>query len=199
MAETPSCISGRVAEFFALLREEHGFSIGQREVHDALRALELLGISQRSRTRAALRAIACCSPEQIVIFDKAYDDIFLAAEDGVAQAANAARHSRPGPTSQGEAEQPAPRRRDAHENEEPEEGGTGNARERRIAEQRNNEELESWLTLRARYSAAAAPAEPPSIATNGLDEMQAAARNLLRSVHLGRASRRCCPASRRDE
>lgn len=189
MAETPARISERIAHFFALLREEHGFSIGQREVHDALRGLELLGISQRARTRAALRAIACGSPEQIAIFDAAYDDIFLATDDGVTQGRYAQRHSRPGPSSQEQPGTPAPPRPDdPHDSEEPADGGSG-ARERRTAEQRNNEELESWLTLRARYSAAAAPAEPPSIATEGLDEMEAAARKLLRSVRLGRARR----------
>jgi len=189
VAESAAELSNRVLEFFALLRETHAFSTGQREAHDALRALDLLGVYDRARVRAILRAVACTSPEQIEIFEDAYDEIFLATEDGATQAAYAPRHTRPGPQSSPGAESPVTGRPDDQRDDETEgEGGTGPTRERRLAEDQN-EVLETWMALRARYSAASAPAEPPTLEVQGLDEMEAAARKLLRTVHLGRARR----------
>lgn len=189
MAESVAELSHRVLDFFALLREEHAFSTGQREAHDALRALDLLGVAERARVRAILRAVACSSPEQIEIFEDAYDEVFLAADEGAIQSMYAARHTRPGQESSPGAEAPVEERPGDPRDEDSDDGsGAGPTRERRLAEEQN-EVLESWMALRARYSAAAAPAEPPTIAAAGLDSMETAVRKLLRSVHLGRSRR----------
>lgn len=190
MAERVAELSHRILDFFAVLREEHAFSSGRPQAHDALRALELLGVSDRKRVRAILRAVACSSPEQIAIFEDAYDEVFLATNPGEKQVSYAPRHSRPAPVSVPVAESPGEERLDRpqDENEGESEGSAGPARERRISEDRN-EALETWMTLRARYSAEAAPAEPPTIEAQGLDAMEAAARTFLRNVHLGRARR----------
>jgi hypothetical protein len=181
-------LSHRVLEFFALLRETHGFTTGQREVHDALRALDVLGISNRARVRAALRAVACGSPEQIAIFERAYDEVFL-AEDGVAQGAYAARHTRPGPKAEAGEEAPARERTgDPRDESEAGDASHGPVRERRITEE-DSDAATAWMTLRARYSPVSAAAEPPTIETRNLEAMDAAARKLVRSVHLGRARR----------
>lgn len=189
VAERPAELSRRVVEFFALLRETHGFFIGQGEVHDALRALDALGIWNPVRVRAALRAVACGSRDQIAAFEEAYDDVFLAPDDGAAAAAYAPRHSRPGRPVEPRAEGPLREREgDRRDEDDERDRGEGPARERRVAEDQNTE-LSAWLTMRARYSPAAAPAEAPSIEARGLDAMEAAARKLVRSVHLGRARR----------
>lgn len=189
MAERTAELSRRVLEFFALLRETHGFSTGHGEVYDALRALDALGIWNPVRMRAALRVVACGSREQVVTFEEAYDEVFLAPGDGAAQGADAPRHSRPAARAEPRGDTPAQERvGDPHDEDDEREGGEGPARERRVAEDQN-EELATWLTMRARYSPAAAVAEAPSIEACGLDAMEAAARKLVRSVHLGRARR----------
>jgi uncharacterized protein with von Willebrand factor type A (vWA) domain len=189
MLSRSSKLSLRVSDFFAVLRETHAFSIGQREVHDALRALDLLGLSNAARVRAALRAVACASPEQIAIFEEAYDDVFLAADEGAAQAAYRPRHSRPGPPSAAQTATPAePHAEDPHDRDEDREAGEGPARERRLTEEQN-EAVTAWLTMRARVSPTAATGAPPAIEKRGLEAMESAARKLVRSVHLGRERR----------
>ncbi len=189
--EAPAELSRRVLAFFATLREKHGFGTSQREVHDALRAFDLLGISNPARVRAILRSIACGSPEQIGIFETAYDEVFLAPQ-GAEQTPYSSRHTRPGaePDPRPESSAPEPqgdKPSDAGEAD----GGQGPARKRRVAEE-STEALEAWMTLRARYSAYATRGDPPVVEAAGCDAMQAATRKLVRSIHLGR-SRRLTP------
>ncbi|MHB8148200.1 MAG: vWA domain-containing protein [Vulcanimicrobiaceae bacterium] len=189
MAEPAAELSRKISDFFALLREGYGFSTGQRETHDALRALDLLGISNPRRVRAALRTVACTSPEQIAIFEDAYRRIFLAFDDGIAQAAYAPRHSRPGTQAEPRADRTAHERAtDPHD--EAEEGAAGDepAREHRVTGDMSDAAA-AWMTLRARYSPAEGSAEPPSIDVRGLDDMESATRKLVRGVRLGRARR----------
>jgi len=47
----------KVGEFCARLRTVHGFNVGPREAAEAVRALELVGVRERRRVAAALRAI----------------------------------------------------------------------------------------------------------------------------------------------
>lgn len=178
-----------------MLRETHGFSTGQREVHDALRALDLLGITNPARVRAALRAVACSSPEQVAVFEDAYRHVFLAPDEGVPQAAYAPRHSRPGaqpePSSGLPAREPAG---DPHDDEAEGDASDGPSRERRLADE-TTDAATAWMMLRARFSPIAAAADPPSVDPRGLEEMESATRKLVRSVHLGR-SRRWAPQPR---
>ncbi len=171
VADSPAALSRRVLEFFARLREEHGFSTGQREVHDALRALDLLGVDRPSRVRAAMRAVACASREQIAIFEALYEAVFLAADDAGARAAAAQRGPELNLQTQAFANAPAPGRA-----------------ERRVAED-SSDAAANWSALRARYSPSAETADPPAIEARGLEEMESAARRFVRSVRLGRARR----------
>jgi uncharacterized protein with von Willebrand factor type A (vWA) domain len=189
--DVPANLSFRVLDFFETLRREHGFGTSQREVHDALHAFDLLGISNGARVRAIMRSIACSSPEQIGIFETAYDEVFL-AQQGTEQPGLPSRHTRPGAAPEGASEPAAaePRGDKPSDPEDPD-GAQGPARKRRIAEE-PNEALEAWMTLRARYSAQGARGEPPTIELGGYEAMEAAARKLVRSIHLGR-SRRLTP------
>lgn len=188
VAELSTELSRRVLEFFALLRERHGFSTAHREAHDALRALDLLGVSNRARVRAALRTVACSSPEQIAVFEQAYDEVFLAS-GGTEQGLYAPRHSRPGEPGEQRADAPS-QQRSSEPDAEPEqaEGSAGPARERRLTDDQSDA-AQSWLAMLARYSPQQAAGEPPAIALRDLEAMESAARKLVRSVRLGRARR----------
>ena len=189
MAEPSAELSRRVLEFFAVLRGKHGFTTGQRETHDALRALDVLGIEDPARVRAGLRAVACSSPEQIATFEEVYKRVFLASEDGVTQAAYTPRHSRPGVPAAAQSGVPAQEREeDPHDDDVAGDESDGPARERRMADE-VSDAATAWMTLRARYSPTAVSADPPTIRARGLEAMESATRKLVRSVHLGRARR----------
>ncbi len=68
-------LSGRVAAFCRYLRE-HGFRIGIGETQDALRAIEIAGVEDRARFRAALRAVVCGKHDELRIFDQVFDAFF---------------------------------------------------------------------------------------------------------------------------
>ena len=189
MVEPDTDLTGNVLAFYALLRERDGFAIGHREAYDALRALECLGIRDVDRVRAALRAIACGSPEQIAIFDRAFDEFLLAQERGIAQGTYRPRHTRPGtPAAQSEGR---PEREERGEPRDADEGtgALGPAREHRVAETHDEDAATAWQMMRARYSPAAALAPPAAIPPEGQGAFEAAARKVIRSVRLGRSRR----------
>ncbi len=64
-----------VGRFVEALREE-GLSISPAEVLDAARAVEAVGIEQRSRFRAALRSTLAKGRRQCEIFDRLFDRFF---------------------------------------------------------------------------------------------------------------------------
>jgi len=189
MVEPGSDLTRNVLAFYALLRERDGFAIGHREAYDALRAFERLGIHDGDRVRTALRAIACASPEQIAIFERAFDEFFFAPERGIMQGAYRPRHTRPGtPAAQSEARPGREERGEPHDADEGD-GAQGPARERRIADTHDEDAATAWQMMRARYSPTAALAPPPAISAQGQGAMEAAARKFVRSVRLGRSRR----------
>jgi uncharacterized protein with von Willebrand factor type A (vWA) domain len=138
-----------------------------------------------------LRSIACGSPEQIAAFETAYDELFLAPL-GVEQPALASRHTRPAAPPERGPEEAAPKPEGEPPGDSDEaDGGPEPSRERRVA-QEQNDALEAWMTLRARYSAYGAGGDPPAIELRGHEAMETAVRKLVRSIHLGR-SRRLTP------
>lgn len=78
-------LSARIPEFCARLRRDHGFRLGAREVHDAVRALEFVGLADRNGVTAALRAVCCSRFEELSLFDRAFAAFFGAATLGVRQ------------------------------------------------------------------------------------------------------------------
>ncbi len=156
-------LASAVLEFCALLRDEHAFTLGRAEVHDALRAAELMVITDRSRVRAALRAVCCSRPDEIATFDRLFDDFFSSGRTGVPQT-NHARRDRPD-----DAGEPPP------------------ARPQGTLQLESESLVQRWEALQARYSPIDAAATPPAI---GADEQaDILAQRLIARLRLGRARR----------
>jgi uncharacterized protein len=156
----------KVVEFCAYLRREHAFNIGPRESLEALEALEIVDMRERSRVGAALRAICCSRPEEIEPFVRAFA-IFFTSETLGARQPRRARRERP-------------ESRDA----------PAAAEAMRIERHPDAESsAEAWQALLARYSPSAAHAQPPSIPLDGLDAARAQANRLVRHLQLGRSRR----------
>jgi uncharacterized protein with von Willebrand factor type A (vWA) domain len=78
-------LSAGVTAFAGELRREHGFALGPGETHDALRALDSLGIGDRTRVRTALRCVFCAKHDELAVFDRAFDAFFSGEPTGVPQ------------------------------------------------------------------------------------------------------------------
>jgi uncharacterized protein with von Willebrand factor type A (vWA) domain len=160
-------LASKTVEFCATLRGEHGFNIGVHEALEAVRAIEAVGVSERARVAAALRAVCCSRSEEIATFDTAFRAFFSTLGAGDAQR----RH---------------PERR-ARRVDDDAAAGANAERVRRTPE---SESLgEAWQAMLARYSPAAALAEAPAIPTDGLDAMRREADRIIARLHLGRTLR----------
>lgn len=187
-----------IATFTATLREEHGFGVGHAATRDALRAADVVGITDGPHLRRAFRAVYCATPDEAARFDAAFDAFFLGAQ-GIAQPNLTSRHTRPKP----EPEEARLRDRDdANAKGRPRDAsrerehaaGESNETTGRVAERRPvddaNDPATVWQTLRARYSAAAARAPAPPIPAAGLHTMLGHASRLIAGVRIARSRRR---------
>jgi uncharacterized protein with von Willebrand factor type A (vWA) domain len=84
-----------VVAFAEFLRVHCGFGAGPRECIDALRALTVVGLAERTRVRDALRLVFCAAANEIEPFDRAFDAFFSAEPQGVAQERYAPRQTQP--------------------------------------------------------------------------------------------------------
>jgi uncharacterized protein len=156
-------LASATLEFCALLRDEHDFALGRAEVHDALRAAELIGLADRARLRAALRAVCCSRPADVAIFDRVFDDFFTSGATGVPQSKHVHRYR---PDERGEPPQQRPR-------------GSLELESESLSQQ--------WQALQTRYSPIDAASAPPVIAPDAsADEL---VRRLIARLRLGRARR----------
>jgi uncharacterized protein with von Willebrand factor type A (vWA) domain len=71
-----------LAAFCAILRSDHRFLIGPRELADAARALEITSLHDQPAVRNALRPILSASVEDAAIFEVVFDHFFLGREPG---------------------------------------------------------------------------------------------------------------------
>lgn len=78
-----------LAAFCSLLRREHGFRIGPRELQDAARALELVELSDERAVRNALRPVLAGRHDDVVAFDAAFDRFFHSPKQPLAEAHSA--------------------------------------------------------------------------------------------------------------
>jgi uncharacterized protein len=69
-------LPANLAAFCAMLRRDYAFRIGTREVHDAARAIETVGIATERAVRDALRPVLSSSFEQVAVFDDAFRRFF---------------------------------------------------------------------------------------------------------------------------
>jgi uncharacterized protein with von Willebrand factor type A (vWA) domain len=65
-----------LAAFCAVLRRDHRFRIGPRELTDAARAIEIAGIADERAVRDVLRAVLSKSLDDVLVFDRAFHCFF---------------------------------------------------------------------------------------------------------------------------
>jgi len=162
-------LTRNVHRFAQILRERLGFRIGQAEVQDALRAIEVAGVVDPARFRTALRAVLCSAREEIPPFERAFDAFFFGPR-GLRQSDYLPRDTRPRVTDETAGAVLVERPRDVFTDDEP-------------------DGAQTWEGRLARYSAAAAQAPPPAISERDLPAMFAAVRRLIADVRFGRSRR----------
>jgi len=185
-------LGANIIDFCALLRRDFGFLVGHAEAHDALRAVETVGISDVASVRTALRLMLCSKPDEIRILDEAFNAFFLHPERGAKQSSYAPRHTRQRPsaslseTAQAGGNVPA-----GEADKDSSQTGARPLTGDLIAasEQRTAPSSEAWEGLRAHYSPQAGSAEPPVIAAEAVRKRLAAAGDLVNSVRLGHLRR----------
>jgi uncharacterized protein len=156
-------LASATLEFCTLLHDEHDFALGRAEVHDALHAAEIIGISNRARLRAALRAVCCSAPKDVPIFDRFFDDFFSSGATGAPQTKARRRYR-------------------------PDDRGALSPQRRRGSLQLESENLaRQWETLQTRYSPTESAAKPPAVIAN--EDADDLAKRLIARLRLGRARR----------
>src|SRR5262245_32568774 len=183
-----------LAAFCALLRREYGFHIGAGELIDAMRAIEIVDVSDERAVRAALRTVLTGTREDVGIFDAAFDRFFL-SRPGVEerQASELERDDEPHATDAGHEAAREPRA-SAAESLEMSDGGTGSASPSAL----DDAGSEGDAVARASYSPLAVGDSAPPEIVDVTDEWIAAARVLIRRVRLMRSRRwRPAPKGRR--
>jgi len=180
-------LAAKIVEFCSRLRREHAFNLGPSETQDALRAIEVVGVANRARVAAALRAVCCSKAEEIELFDRAFAAFFSTAPQGVTQPKHLKdRQARPNRTnrreqtegSQGEAS-PLARAQDERD--------VGDLRA--FAQPESLSLAQAWEARHALYSPMAARAKTLSISFQQLDDALAHARRLIRRLSLAASPR----------
>ncbi|HXW04795.1 MAG TPA: VWA domain-containing protein [Vicinamibacterales bacterium] len=72
----------RLAAFCARLRGEHGFMVGPGELHDAVRAIQLVSLAEPRTVREVLRPVLTGRRDDLAVFDRAFDEFFLQPRAG---------------------------------------------------------------------------------------------------------------------
>jgi uncharacterized protein len=177
-------LARNVVAFAARLRGEHDFGIAPGQTHDALRALDVLGVTQRSRVRAGLRTVLCSCPQEVEAFDGLFDAFFANEPPGIAQPQHALRTRADASESPPDESEPAaPQRPQSRPRDD-----AGAAAE--AAFEAQEESLaEAWMSMHARYSPSAATHDVAVISQEGLDAAQVRANELVTRIRLGRSQR----------
>lgn len=180
---------GSIADFTMELRANYGFGAGHAATRDALRAADIVGITDPARLRSALRAIYCATPEEVAQFDRAFD-AFFRNPHGVVQPDLRSRNTRPdkrvAPPDAEAAQQSGAR---PAQDETADEADDEHA-PRRLRDAGLNDAAMAWQTLRARYSRGAGRTPPPRIDPRGIDAQLAAATRLMAALRIARSRRR---------
>jgi len=185
-----------LAAFCAVLRREHGFRVGPRELQDAVRAIEISALGDERAVRDTLRPVLSGSLDDVRVFDRVFEEFFHGASGGAPPRDGLGmpddRRTRPQP-DRGE-DRASPRREpssfalgsDAGPLENADEGAGA------VHEVSDLAAGEPAGLLRARYSPLDAEGEPVFLAPVD-DEWRQAAAVLAGRVHRG-LSRRWVPA-----
>jgi len=178
-------LAGGVVAFATRLRCENGYGVVPGQAHDALRALEAIGVEPRARVRAALRSVFSATPTEFAAFDEHFDAFFSSGPAGAAQPEHA-RRGRPDDAG----DPPEQRDREGASRppgRSPQDDDAGVA----ATEVEPHEEslAQAWMAMQARYSPAAAARDVATIPQQGLEAAYAAAERLIARTRLGRSRR----------
>jgi len=182
-------LTGNIADFTTELRTQYGFGAGHGETRDALRAADVVGVTDFARLRSALRAVYCSTPDEVGQFDAAFAAFFRQPR-GVDQPDLLSRNTRPdrrpAPPEAAAAQQSGarPARDDTSDEAEDEHAP------RRVQDAPSDDPAAVWQALRARYSSGVGRTPPPRIDARGMDVMLAAATRLVASLRIARSRRR---------
>src|SRR5262245_47967726 len=185
-----------LAAFCALLRREYGFHIGAGELIDAMRAIEIVDVSDERAVRAALRTVLAGTREDVNVFDAAFDKFFLSGRGYDIPALELERDRERHATEAVAGGHEATRepRASAAESLEISDGGIGSA----APEALDDTGRESLAVARASYSPLAVDDSASPDIVDVSEAWIAAARALVRRVRLMRSRRwRSAPKGRR--
>ena len=190
-------LPANLAAFCALLRREYGFRIGPRDLQDSMRALELTDLGDDRAVRDVLRPVLSSRPDDVRVFDAAFERFFLEWRTWEGRAGPAAappersedrhRQTRTGDDRAREGRQESA---DALDVEPGELRGTPGT----VVRVGDEDAAAPTGVLRASYSPLDAEGEVPDLEPPD-DEWREAARQLARRMHVG-LSRRWAPARR---
>ena len=76
-------LPANLAAFCETLRRDHGFRIGPGELHDAARALDVVGLADERTVRHALRAVLAGTLDDVSVFDAAFARFFFPRPEGL--------------------------------------------------------------------------------------------------------------------
>jgi hypothetical protein len=185
-------LTSNVVAFCRSLRSDLGFRIGHAEAHDALRAMEVVGVRDVGRVRSAMRLVLCTTPEEVQSFDEAFDAFFRRPDRGVRQELYAPRQTRRSQAGregkESHAAHPPKRQPNADGTERDPAGGADALGEIALVEAAPTSAA-AWESMRALYSPAAGSADAPALTLDGAAEFLRPASELLASVRVGRVRR----------
>ena len=173
-----------LAGFCALLRLEYGFHIGAAELIDALRALDVVDLSNERTVRSALRTVLAGTCDDVAVFDLAFDRFFLSRRRGVEDQAFTLQRE---PESRAPAEGPdeLKGRRVTHTSAAEAEDFTVEATGPSMPLELSEEESDGAVAARASYSPVGVESSEPPEVSDADDAWIAAARALVRRVEVG--------------
>jgi uncharacterized protein len=144
--------------FCSVLRRDHGFRVGPRELHDAARALRMTSIGDERAVRDVLRPILSCAVEDAAAFDAAFRAFFHPGARRVARPARAA--DPPARSSHSRDRDVGSRAIDGRPGPSPADEPSGSGPGETAVETADNQREPSAPTLRSAYSAAATEGLP---------------------------------------
>jgi uncharacterized protein with von Willebrand factor type A (vWA) domain len=182
-------LSANIVAFCAWLRGHWQFLAGPGEAHDALRAAEIAGLESPSRLRRALRLVLCSKPEELKLFDDAFEAFFLHPHQGRPQPTYAPQHSRERSEPSGPQVQAKDRASGTDAQAGTEANASGAERGELVAANEATDSTDDWRTLLARYSSHAARADVPEVSASDVQRHLKSAAALVTSAHLGHVRR----------
>ncbi len=177
----------KITAFAENLRAEHHFKIGGAEVADALRSLELMGLSPGLEAmQTALRIVICSKLEDIAIFDDAFLAFFFPERQGTAQPLLPPQS--PNQLTDQPANNPSLEPQTKPESDNPEDDPDFIGTQTSHSPEDDDQEAppaEQWM--RGLFSAASRQSQAPKVSLDGLEPMLLAAAQFIRDLRLGRS------------